>query len=273
MPDWRGQTLIYQTRFEVLNARWYLDNLVQEYHRYGPGLGPFGLAWLTRVGFWAALLALPLSLALLARRALLHADPAAKAIVAPALLLPVLFALTIKLKLVNYTLIELPFFALAIAWGVRALWPARPGWACPLLAIVATAVMLEGSVQLVHLEQAGQTTTPYPTFIAAVRQYLPPGARILGLHTYWFGLQDFDYRSFLVPLNWADEGLPLDQGLARVAPDVVLLDARMRDYFNSPDVAADTARFFQWLEHHGGTVIGRVDDPTYGLMEIYRVER
>jgi hypothetical protein len=277
VPAWRGQTLIYQTRFEVLNARWYLDNLLQEYHRYGPGLGPFGLGWLLRVGFWTSLVALPLSLALLARRAVFHADAGARAIVVPAIVLPVLFALTIKLKLVNYTLIELPFFALAIAWGIRSVWLSRRMWARPLVAVVATAVMLEGAAQLVHLEQVAQTTTPYPSFIAAVRQYLPPGARILGLHTYWFGLQDFDYRSFLVPLNWADEGLPLDQGLARVAPDIVLVDVRMRDYFNSnsnsPGIAADRARFYGWLEQHGGTVIGRVDDPTYGLMEVYRVQR
>jgi len=273
VPDWRGQTLIYQSRFELFNPRWYLDNLVQEYHRYGPGLGPLGLAWLTRVGFWASLCALPLSVAMLVRRAVGEADAAARAIVVPAILLPVLFALTIKLKLVNYTLIELPIFAVAIAWGVRRLWLSRQTWARPLIAIVGATIMLEGAVQLVRLEQAGQTTTPYPTFIAAVRQYLPPGARILGLHTYWFGLQDFDYRSFLVPLNWADEGLPLDQGLAHVAPDVVLMDARMRDYFNSPDVAVDRARFNLWLEQHSGVLIGRVDDPTYGLMEVFRVQR
>ena len=273
VPDWRGQTLIYQSRFELFNPRWYLDNLVQEYHRYGPGLGPLGLAWLTRVGFWASLCALPLSVAMLARRAVGEADAAARAIVVPAILLPVLFALTIKLKLVNYTLIELPIFAVAIAWGVRRLWLSPQTWARPFIAIVGAAIMIEGAVQLVRLEQAAQTTTPYPTFIGAVRQYLPPGARILGLHTYWFGLQDFDYRSFLVPLNWADEGLPLDQGLAHVAPDVVLMDARMRYYFNSPDVAVDRARFNLWLEQHSGVLIGRVDDPTYGLMEVFRVQR
>ena len=274
VPDWRGQTLIYQTRFDLLNVRWYLDNLVQEYHRYGPGLGPFGPAWLVRVGFWTSLVALPLSLAMLTRRAILHADLAARAIVIPALLLPVLFAGTITLKLVNYTLIELPFFALAMAWAIRTFWLARQTWTRPLIAIVATAVILEGAVQLVRLEEVAQTTTAYPTFIAEVRQYLPPGARVLGLHTYWFGLEDFDYRSFLVPLNWADEGVPLDEALARVAPDIVLLDARLRDYFNSnsPGVAADRARFNRWLEQHQGTLIGRVDDPTYGLMEVYRVQ-
>jgi hypothetical protein len=273
VPDWRGQTLIYQSRFELLNPRWYLDNVVQEYHRYGPGLGPLGLAWLTRVGFWTSLLALPLSLAMLARRAVFHADPAARAIVVPAIALPVLFALTIKLKLVNYTLIELPVFALAIAWGIHEVWQRRPTWARAVIAMVAAAIMLEGAVQLVRLDQAARTTTPYPAFIAQVRQYLPPGARVLGLHTYWFGLQDFDYRSFLVPLNWADEGLPLDEGLTRVAPDVVLVDARMRDYFNSPEVATDRTRFDTWLDQHAATIIGRVDDPTYGLMEVYRVQR
>jgi len=107
-------------------------------------------------------------------------------------------------------------------------------------------------------------------FIAAIRQSLPTGSRVLGLHSYWLGLQDFDYRSFLVPLNWADEGLPLDEGLSRVAPDVVLLDARMRDYFAS---VPDGSRFNDWMTRHSAVLIGRIEDPTYGLMEIYRVRR
>lgn len=273
LPDWRGQTLIYQSRFDLLDASWYRDNLLQEYHRYGPGLGPPDLGWLLRVGFWVSLVALPISVIILARRAIFKADAAARAIVVPAILLPALFALSIKLKLVNYTLLELPLFALAIAWGIRALWLSGRTWARPLIATLAVAVVVEGGAQLGRLEQAAQTTTPYPTFIAEVRQYLPSGARVLGLHTYWFGLQDFDYRSFLVPLNLADDGVPLDEALARVAPDIVLVDSRMREYFNSPRVARDRDRFNGWLQGHAGHVIGRVDDPTYGLMEVYQVQR
>src|SRR5204863_9557657 len=67
LSDWRGQTAIYATRFELLNPAWYLDNLAQEYHRYGPGLGPAGLTWLLRPGFFVLAVALPLSLWLLAR--------------------------------------------------------------------------------------------------------------------------------------------------------------------------------------------------------------
>jgi 4-amino-4-deoxy-L-arabinose transferase-like glycosyltransferase len=274
--DWRGQTAIYASRFELLNPRWYADNIAQEYHRYGPGLGSFGLGWLARPGFWFLLVALPWSLAALARRAWLAADGSARALIVPALLFPALFAMFITLKLVNYTLIELPLFALAIGWGLVGAWswPA-PAWGTALragLVVLSMAVLVEGAVALGHLEQAATTATAYPALIADLRQYLPAGARVLGLHSYWLGLQDFDYRSFLVPLNWADEGLPLDQGLVRVAPDVVLLDSRMRDYFNSPEVSADRGRFYGWLGAHGARLIGRIDDPTYGLVEVYRVE-
>jgi hypothetical protein len=275
LPDWSGQTLIYANRFELLSLPWYLDNLLQEFHRYGPGLGPFGPAWLLRVGWWVALIAGPISLALLFKRAF-RGDSAARAIVVPALVFPVLFALLIKLKLVNYTLVELPLFAVATAWAGVAAWrSAAPDkrWLKPLLATLGLVLIAEGGVQLIRLEQAAATMTPYPTFIAEVRGYLPPGARVLALHTYWFGLEDRDVRSFLVPLNFADEGLPLDQGLARVDPDVVLLDARMRGYFATPEAAADGVRFFAWLDQHAGQLIGRIDDPTYGLMEVYRVQR
>ena len=117
------------------------------------------------------------------------------------------------------------------------------------------------------------TTTPYPTFIGELRQYVPAGARVLGLHSYWLGLQDFDYRSFLVPLNWADEGLPFNQGLSRVDPDIVLLDARMRDYFGSSEAAGEGDRFQSWLQQHSARIVGRIDDATYGLMEIYLLTR
>jgi hypothetical protein len=142
-----------------------------------------------------------------------------------------------------------------------------------VLGVASVAVVVEGSVALAHLEQAAATTTPYPTFIAEVRQYVPPDARILGLHSYWIGFQDHDYRSFLVPLNMTDLGVPLDQALSDIDPDVVLLDARMRAYFDSAPASADAALFQTWLARHDAQLLGQVDDPTYGLMEIYRVNR
>ena len=271
LPDWRGQTAIYASRFELLNPRWYLVNLLDEYHRYGPGLGPPGLGWLSRPGFWFLLVSLPASLLALSRRAL-ACDAAARAIAIPALLMPLLFALLITLKLVNYTLIELPLFAVAVAWGVLAVWCARPR-VRPVLVALAAAVALEGGLALGQLERAAGSATPYPTFISEIRQSLPSGARILGLHSYWLGLQDFPFRSFLVPLNLADIGEPLDQALDDVDPDVVLFDPRMRDYFQSLPPGGDGDRFAAWLSRHSAQRIATIDDPTYGLMEIYRLSR
>jgi hypothetical protein len=272
VPDWRAQTAIYASRFELLNPAWYLDNVLQEYHRYGPGLGPPGPGWLLRPGFWFLLVGVPAALIALARRAIFERDTGARAILVPALLMPVLFAVFIKLKLVNYTLIELPIFAVALAWGIVTLWP-RLARRPILVAACCAAILVEGGAALSRLDQAAETTTPYSSFVSEIRASLPPQARVLGLHTYWLGLEDVEYRSFLVPLNLADEGVPLDQALTEVAPDVVLLDARMRAYFDQADLRADHDRLYAWLSQHTGVVIARIDDPTYGLMEVYRVRR
>jgi hypothetical protein len=103
---------------------------------------------------------------------------------------------------------------------------------------------------------------------------------VLGLHNYWFGLEDFDYRSFLVPLSWTDprnepRRLPLDEALESVAPDVVLMDPRMRAYFSTVAASNDEVptRFAKWLQRHRGRMIGSVDNPTYGLIEVYQVAR
>ncbi len=144
--DWRGQTAIYASRFELLNPRWYLDNLVNEYHRYGPGLGPIGSGWLARPGVWLLLLALPLSLLALARRAFRHHDGSARALLVPSLLFPLLFAAFITLKLVNYALIELPLFAIAIGWGLQRTW--RLPWFRLVVGVVAAAAIIEGGIAL-----------------------------------------------------------------------------------------------------------------------------
>jgi 4-amino-4-deoxy-L-arabinose transferase-like glycosyltransferase len=278
LPDWRGQTAGYANRFDLLNPAWYLDNLAQEYHRYGPGLGPPGLGMLLRVGFWSLLVALPLSLGALAWRAWRCGDAAARAVVVPAILLPILFAALIHLKLVNYTLLELPLEALAVAWGVVAAWrwlARRPRWRHARVALLALllAVYAEGALQLARLEAQAAVTTPYAVFAQRVRQYVPGGAHVLGLHTYWFGFEDLEYRSFLVPLLLADEGLPLDQALDRMAADTLLLDDRLRTYFGPAGdaSAADRARFESWLQRHQAQLLGSVDDQTYGRMEVYRL--
>ncbi len=279
LHDWRGQTRQYGNRFDLLNPTWYWRNLMAEYRRYGPGLGSLRSAAL-RVGFWSALVVLPASLIALAWRALRRQDSAARAIVVPLVVFPALFALLIHSKLVNYTVSFLPLAAMAAAWGSVTVWDRvksvrHARWVRLALALWLAAIIVEGARRIVVLEVAAKTTTPYYAYINRVRQHIPPGARVLGLQNYWFGLEEFDYRSFALPLWQTDPAyeprpLSFEEALEQVAPEVVLIDQRMRHYFATSG-AAVAQQFDRWLKRHHGQLIGRVDDATYGVMEIYRL--
>jgi hypothetical protein len=274
VPAWIGQTRGYGPRFELFNPAWYWSNLLREPHRYGPGLGPPGLHRLARIGVWAALVVVPLSLMALATRA--RREPAARALLVPALVLPGLFALLIHLKLLNYLVNLAPLGALVAAWGGVTLWrwAGRQGWAlrAALLALLV-AITAEGATRVGALERAAAATTPYADFIARVRAHVPPGARVLGLHDYWFGLDDRDFRTWTVPLLLSDprfgpQGLTLDDALETLAPDVILIDAKMRRVLAGTPAYDGPVR--EWMARHAFRLVAIVDDPTYGAMAIYQ---
>lgn len=277
VEDWRGQTRIYGSRFEVLDPGWYADNVLREYHRYGPGLGPLGWDWLERPGFWVALVVLPVSLVALGRSGL-RGDCAARAVVVPATVIPLLFAMTLQVKQAGYLLTVVPLGAVVAAWGAVTLWRWLPtiGWgrsARIALAAVGLLVAAEGAVQLRAVEDATAAVTPYEAYVARLRAETPPGARVLGVHTWWLGFHDVDYRAWLVPLLLADpryEETPLtiDAALDRVDPDVVLIEAELRAVL---DTRADLGPAVDgWLVLHGFALVTTIDDPTWGATEVYR---
>ena len=238
LPDWKGQTSGYAPRFDLLNPRWYLDNLVREPDRYRLFAHNGSRPWL-RPGLWAMLLLLPLSLLGLARNAVARGDRAARILLTPTILLPLLFAVLITLKLVNYAVNVMPLLALTLAWGTVALWcwtsSMQEGrWIRAGLVILTAALVLEGAMMMGRLQQSAAKTTPYNQFIAEVRQSIPAGSRVLGLHTYWFGLSDLEYRSWAVPILQSDPSFwsppkSLPQALDDIAPDTILIDTRIRE--------------------------------------------
>ena len=282
LPDWRGQTSGYAPRFDLLNPRWYLDNLVREPDRYRlfAASGPRALL---RPGLWTMLLLLPLSLLGLARNAVARRNRAARTLLAPAILLPFLFAVLITLKLVNYAVNVMPLLALTLAWGAVALWHGarsirRGRWIQAGLVILTAALVLEGAMMVAKQQQRAAKTTPYNQFIAEVRQSIPAGSRVLGLHTYWFGLSDLEYRSWAVPIFQSDPALwsppkSMAQALDDVAPDTILIDNHTRDYLTSAPRAraAHPQDALIWMVQRGFERVAEVDNPTYGRMEIYRV--
>jgi 4-amino-4-deoxy-L-arabinose transferase-like glycosyltransferase len=181
LPEWHAQVSGYADRFGLLDPRFYVSNLLEEPRRYGPGLGPPGLGWLARPGFWTLLVLVPASLIGLARRAIRHQDLPAQVILVPAVVLPLLYALLLRLKLVNYTLTFLPVLAIAAAWGSLQLagWLRdRPRPLSLVAGLLALAVGGEGVARLSLLESL--PATPYASYIAQVHRTIPTGARVVG---------------------------------------------------------------------------------------------
>ncbi|MGE5236425.1 MAG: hypothetical protein ACM3O7_08765 [Acidobacteriota bacterium] len=274
LADFLAQTRGYAPRFGLTHPAWYWHNLTTEYHRYGPGLGSLGPAWLRRPGFWAAASGVPATLAALAHRTIRRADPSARALLVPLVVLPGLLALLVTLKLSNYLVTLAPVTALALAWGMAETWrwagSAGKGAVRVVLLVAVAAIITEGASRVVVLERAAAQTTAYAAFMQRIRACLPPGARVLGPHRYWLGLSDRDFVSWAVPLLQAGPGTPLRsfvRSLDTIDPDVVLIDRGL-----SVGLAAQPGRvavLHDWFRRRafGGAEV--IDDRTYGRMEIF----
>lgn len=281
LSDWRGQMSFVEQRMRLLDFGWYVTNLRDEPSRYGPGLDFSHWSGILRPGLWLTVVLLPVSLIALARRAIRHRDPDARVIVVPAVVLPALFALLLQHKLASYAVTLLPLAALVVAWGVVELWHWLGGFQHrAVLRVVLLLALLgvgaEGVNRLRLIPEAAANTTPYQEFIDQVHGPIPPGTRTMGLHTYWFGLDDLEYRTWFVPLAQTNERywqppLTLDETLDRIAPEVILIDPQMRQHFASnPD---DDATVLAWMARHGFVETSSVDDPTYGRIEIFGVRQ
>ena len=137
-------------------------------------------------------------------------------------------------------------------------------------------VAAEGASRIATLEAAARTTTPYATFIARVRQHVPPGARLLAMHEYWFGLEDIDIRTWLVPWSLADTSLagypsPMKAALSQVDPDTIIINDSVREFLSVAALHASEPQATQeWMNEQGFVLIATVSDPTYGELEIFR---
>lgn len=276
LEAWRWQTAGYGPRFDVLNWRFYWDNLRLEPRRYAAGMLGSGWLGLLRPGLWAALVLWLGTVPWLVRRAL-RGDRAARVLALPLLLFPLLFALLLQIKLASYLVLIAPIAAVATAWASTTLWrhpatQARRG--CRLAMVAALVVVLiDGSARVAGLVRLSAATTPYRTLQARLHAPIPPGSRVLGLHGYWFGFEDTAFRSWLVPWMQAfsDRGpqRSIEAALDDVGPEFILLDPDMRDVL--AEFPERGRRIDAWMRRRGFHVVSRIEDPTYGRIDIHRV--
>jgi 4-amino-4-deoxy-L-arabinose transferase-like glycosyltransferase len=293
--DFLGQNRNYAGRFGLLDGRFYLINLLNEVERYDPILNGAKQS----LGAWLWLVACSLSLAwiIVNSQRLPTPDPrpptpalsfpviSARILVAVLAALGGLFALLLSFKTFSYLATLWPLFALTIAAGFIHAWqaPTTRRWWRPALSLLFLLALAEGLFTHARLQLLAQQTTPYQVFGQAVAAKLPPQSRVLGLQHYWLGLAQHSraYQSVLVPIFWTSshyvaQPLSFAQALQADPPQVILLDQTMLDFLaetTAPDHPLHQLGLDIWayLAERQARLIGRVDDATYGRMEIYEM--
>jgi 4-amino-4-deoxy-L-arabinose transferase-like glycosyltransferase len=222
--DFINQQLMQPERFDMLNARFYLSNLLNEPRRYlygSPRLIPTG-AWL--------LIAIPAALCAMFVHAQKHRSSRTGWLLTMCTVLALLFALLLQPKGPFYLPSIAVVFALAIAWLIT--WLNRSRWRSVRVA-VGFAVMLTlgyGMFAAIRIHAVAADTSSPQLLMSQLQRTIPATARILGKPPYWLAFPSAEYRSIALVLLASNpernrEAISFEAALAGVAPDYVLLDA------------------------------------------------
>jgi hypothetical protein len=189
----------------------------------------------------------------------------------------------LQAKTLSYMIALWPLGTLCLGWLGVWLWDRRRTTLRVGLAVLATAITVESGGRLAHARTVARHATPYEWYEQEIARCIPPGSLVLGLQHYWLGLRQFPYRTWLLPLDesnprFTDTPVALDAALARVAPDVILIDRYMTELFEnaaSPDHPYHRLRaeFQTFMDEHHAEPACVIRDHTYGTMQVYHLSK
>jgi 4-amino-4-deoxy-L-arabinose transferase-like glycosyltransferase len=192
------------------------------------------------------------------------------------------FILVVGNKSDLYAILFYPFFVLAATEALISL--SREQQAASAQRIfVASLLALWIVSNAVHIVRPIYTNRDYDYYAITnrIRPAIARGARVMGLPHWWLGLSDVDYRSSIgLTFYHAYNGLTLTEGLERIRPDVVIVDATqqwlLRDGDDFPTGYGDNAyglprREFEAFLKRRGTPVLSFTDPWHGEFHIYQI--
>jgi hypothetical protein len=278
-----AQWFNYQNRLGLTGIAFYLSNLVHEPYRYRFVAGALRrgpLPWLWGAGCAAGLFA-----AWRARRT--ESAWQARWLLIPLAVLTLSAALFLQNKTAEYLAPLWPLWAITVAFGARWLWEqARAPWARRAIVAVLAVATAAGGARAAWTLAADRHATPFATFTARVSALIPGGCRVMGMQHYWAGLAGRfpDYRTLFVPIaRMSSQFTPavapsFEAAVADYPPDVLLIDRFVRPLMGpTPErptaPAAPAVRFGASLQAYlaRGQIIGTVDDPSYGRLDVYQM--
>jgi 4-amino-4-deoxy-L-arabinose transferase-like glycosyltransferase len=266
-------------RYDLFNPRFYLENVRQEWRRYGQiGRGLLSLqpgAWLIATSGLVGLLAL------WRRRA--EDAPGPRVLLAAVIVGAGLFTLGIKPKLYYYLATLWPLLALTAAVGLLALLHASSRIVRVATVVMVVAACADGLRGWNLVTFRALSVPPYSELCDRLAAQIPPDSRVLALPHYWFGLAPRVrmYRSLFGPMlyvspNFASRHPPLATLLDAADANVLVLDppmlAFLEDARDPTKMAYGFARSASALQAYIATHSQRVvtvDVPSYGRFEIH----
>jgi hypothetical protein len=148
--------------------------------------------------------------------------------------------------------------------------------------LLLALVLAEGAAGITHSLRRAAATSDYRAYAERVAAVIPPGARVLALHQFWFGVypQQYQYRSIALVSYLSDKDfypigpLPVEQAIERIAPQYVLVDRFVAPELRLDEPAADVAdepwrSLRRFLLARCARVVAQIDDHDYGDLTIY----
>lgn len=300
LADYKGQVRTIDDRAELTDPRFYFDNLLDEPNRFlrplafkeiprGAGIDaePRFLSLtetLTRrpSAKLGVLVGLPLALAYSYRRA---RESRGERLLCLCLAgLAAQFALLDSTKFFIYWIPVIPFLCIGIAGA--AVWLLQPPQRDRprLVAAAATLIVLllflaEGSVARLNGIRTAPHASGYDRLAAVIQEQIPPGSRVVGATSLWWGLRETEYRSYFLffYLTRPDAGpfkTTISEFLDGFDADYIVLTRYASGELDRALPPGDYADWRGYLSRKARK-IARLEAPvatTYGYVDIWKLD-
>jgi hypothetical protein len=183
-----------------------------------------------------------------------------------------------------YAIILYPFFMLLSAETLRSLIGMAKAERLTRVFLSALLFMVVFNNSEHFLRQSvNHRNYDYYAITEKIQEVVPPGSRVMALPNWWLGLADYDFRSSLnLTFYHFLNGLNLEQGMAKINPDYVIVDRGQRGLLVEQDAFKDASGFdmyylpqknFEQFLNEKGQRIMEFYDPWHGDFQIFKINK